>query len=190
MTSKQFKVIARLLKEIYKQLEEDALKSGVSPLSDEYKMVQDKARLAVLEKSGFTLDEYRKIKEEVAGISPTDMVSLAEELKSVKKQVEDIKIPTKEEISDIAFSIAKEFIVPPQITNEIVKEITVKEPITVKETVKVTERVEYDDERLQERLSKLSKKIDEIKIPKEIDPKKLEDHLTSKFGEMLEHNIN
>lgn len=190
MTSKEFKTIARLLKEVYAELEADALKSGVSLLSDQFKMVQDKARLAILEQNGFTLEEYRKAKADVAGFSPADMLQVAQDLEKTKEDIKKIKIPTKEEIAQIAYEIAQEFVVPPQITNQIVERTTIEKPKIVKETVKVTEKVEYNDKPLQEKIGAISKRVDEIKIPSPVDVKKIEERLTSIFQEMFEHNID
>lgn len=65
MTPQQFKRIARLLKESYKELELEALHNGIAITSEAYTQLRDRVRLQVLEREGFTLEEYIAGRDEV-----------------------------------------------------------------------------------------------------------------------------
>lgn len=57
MTTNELKPVMRLLKEVYKELEQE-----VSPLDERYDQLQGLLRERVLERLGYTLGEYRKAK--------------------------------------------------------------------------------------------------------------------------------
>lgn len=65
MTPQQLKKVMRLLKRAYDELEAEALKAGVAITSPEYEQLVDKVRTAVLQKEGFTVEEFRSAKEEL-----------------------------------------------------------------------------------------------------------------------------
>ena len=67
-TTGEWKKMARLLKEVYTKIREEAMISGFDILSPEYDELINIARLKILEQNGWTLDEYRKIKEQIEGI--------------------------------------------------------------------------------------------------------------------------
>jgi hypothetical protein len=193
MEIKDFKKIGRLLKQIYEELETQALKEGVNLLSPEYEELVNKARLAVLEKAGFTLEEYRTIKEQVSGIDKAGTLGVMQDTQkkldatlSTIKEVQDRHIPTKEEITAIAREVAKEFIKPPEIINKIVDRVTIEKPQIIKETVKVRE--EYDATPLKKELQNLEKKVESI--PPLPDLKKFREEITNEFSENFENNIN
>jgi len=155
MTSTQWKKIARLLKEVYAQIEQEAIQRGVDIFSDEYTELLNKARANILNKMGFTEEEYLVMKEEVAVAQKSEVKSTIEktkeELQSQIDELKAIRIPTEKEIENIAHNVSQEYIKAPQITNQIVKEIThekiIEQPKII-ETVRVeqkTERVEYND---------------------------------------------
>lgn len=173
MTISEFKKIARLLKEAYKELEQEALEKGVSLLSNEYDELQSKIREAVLKSQGFTIEEYREAKAKATGYSQTDFVDdtekiygKLEDVDSVLNELSNRHIPDEEEIEEIAEQvaervaekIAKKYIKPPQITNQIVERI--KEPKIIKETVKIRE--EYNDKNIRREIDDLSKKVKNI----------------------------
>lgn len=177
MTTAEFKKIARLLKEAYRELEEEALKNGVNLLSKEYDELQAKVREAVLNSQGFTLEEYREAKAKVTGFTQADYVDSTEKtgemLSELAERIEEVDskhIPDEEEIEEIAERIAKKYIKEPVIINKIVERV--KEPKIIKETVKVKERVEYNDKPLRKELENLEKKIKDIPI---VDVNKLEE---------------
>lgn len=177
MTTSEFKKIARLLKEAYKELEEEALKNGVNLLSKEYDELQAKVREAVLNSQGFTLEEYREAKAKVTGFTQADYVDSTEKtgemLSELAERIEEVDskhIPDEEEIEEIAERIAKKYIKEPVVINKIVERV--KEPKIIKETVKVKERVEYNDKPLRKELENLEKKIKDIPI---VDVNKLEE---------------
>ena len=60
MNSQQYKKAARLFKSTWKDLEKEAIKDGVSPLSEDFKLVQDKIREQILERAGFSAEEYKE----------------------------------------------------------------------------------------------------------------------------------
>ena len=174
MTTKEWKKVARILKESYKEVEAEAISKGIDIFSDEYKELIDVVREKVLTKLGFTIEEYREMADEVATARKKEVNKKIEE---VTERIDNLpnfnipKIPTREEIEEIAHEVAKEYIKPPQITNEIVKETThevkIEQPKII-ETVRVENRVEkYDDKKLLKELAKLESKIAEIVIPDE-----------------------
>jgi hypothetical protein len=65
MTPSQWKKIARLLKEAYKELEQEAVKAGFGVTSPEYEALANKLREAVLKREGFTMEEYEMAANEV-----------------------------------------------------------------------------------------------------------------------------
>lgn len=188
MTTQQFKKLGRLLKQVYAELEAEALKEGVSTLSPEYDILITKAREKVLESQGFTLQEYREAKAKVAGFSQADLVEETEKIdeKISTKVVEEVNriiervnkleqkhIPDEAEIAQISHEVSKEYIVPPQITNQIVKETIIEQPITVKE--------EYDDSELKKLLSE---------IPKPYDDTAIKEYFHNYFNENFKKNID
>jgi nucleotidyltransferase/DNA polymerase involved in DNA repair len=178
-TIKEWKKIARLLKEVYKELQAEAIKEGVNLMSPEYEELMNKARLATLEKSGWTLDEYRKIKEQIEGIDKVETVEVISRFEEKLDEIESRYIPNKEEIEEIAEEIAEEvaeriakkYIVPPVIKNEIIKEYTVEKPKIV-ETVRVIKE-KYDDTDLRGNIKYLLNKINSIQLPREVDEKQI-----------------
>lgn len=192
MTTAEFKKVARLLKEAYKELEQEALDNGVDLLSKEYDELQSRVREAILEKSGFTLQEYREAKAKVAGFSQADLVDNTEktseiisQLSEKMQEVDARHIPDEDEIEEIAERVAKKYIKEPVIVNKIVERI--KEPKIIKETIKVKERVEYDDKKLIRKIDEVSDKVSSIKIP---TTKQIKEDLKGYFNEVFEENIN
>lgn len=165
MTLSEFKTIARLLKQAYKELEEEALEEGIDLLSPEYKEMMDELRIKVLETHGFTLEEYRSVKEDTLNFSQEEktILSHVEELEKTFKEKTERHIPTEEEIEAIAEKVAQKYVKPPQIINKIVDRETIKQPKIIKETVRVTERVEYNDKDIKKELETLSKKVSQYK---------------------------
>ena len=187
MDSKTFKKIARLLKEAWKELEVDALKSGIDIFGEEYKSVQDKIRIKILEKFGYTLEEYQAAKELV---SPTKKVE--EAIDEVTQSVANLDIPTIEKMEEIA----QKYVVPPVVTNQIVEKTTetkiVEKPTIVKETViqnNITKE-EYNDGYIMAQLGYLQDRVDQIKIAEPIDIPKLKEELNNDFAIFFEKNIN
>jgi hypothetical protein len=202
VTTREFKKIGRLLKEVYREIEQEAINTGIDLLSPEYDEIIDQARLTVLKKHGFTLEEYISIKEQVEGLSKEKtldiMTATRQEVDETLRRVEEISerhIPTENEISEIAEEvaervaerIAKKYIVEPKIINKIVKEIKIKEPKIVKETVRVKERVEYDDKSLRKEIKKVDEKIDDIKI---LTLEEVSQFFKDNFSDNFRQNIN
>lgn len=176
MTIKEFKKVARILKELYKELDNQAIIEGIDFTSDAYKELQDKLRKNTLSKLGYTIEEYRQAKEESESIRTKKIQDRVEETnktlsdldKKIEDMVGDIKIPSLDDIKNIATAIAKEHIKPPQITNQIIKETThekIIEKPQILETVRVEKKIEkYNDKKLRNELDKeiklLYEKID------------------------------
>jgi hypothetical protein len=196
MTVAEFKKVARLLKQTYKEVEEEALNSGVDLMSSDYDEMIATVRLAVLEKMGFTLDEYRKMREQVEGISKAGTLDFIEK---ARKEIEELKarhIPTQEEITAIAREVAEKHIKPPQIINQIVREVTKEKPQIIKETLreKVIEmdnstlnEVKEDLHTLQTSHGDLYREVSQIKVP---DLEALKNEINNNFAEYFKHNIN
>ncbi len=159
MTIQEFKRIARLLKQVYAELEKECIEAGISLLSPEYTDLMDKARLKVLEQAGYTLEEYRSIKEQVEGIDKAGTLATLQETQKKLEEIDNRYIPTEADIKLIAHEVAKQYIVPPVVTNQIIKETTIEKPITL-ETVRVIEKKEtYDDSKLKEMIRQVEEKI-------------------------------
>lgn len=190
MTIKDFKKLGRLLKTIYQELEREAINEGIDLMSPEYDELVAKAREKVLANAGFTLEEYREAKAKVLLVPEEEakMLGLIEEsekninlrMKKIEGFIEETHVPTFDEITNIAEQISQKYIVPPQITNEVVE--VIKQPIT--------ERVEYDDTLINEKLGRALQQLDEIKIQEPIDVGKLKEELKSDFSVFFDKNID
>ncbi len=184
MEIKDFKKVARLLKEIYKEIEEEANKNGMDIFSTEYEELISKAREVVLEKMGFTLEEYREAKRNVVSEQKEELGELLQEAKTIIDKVSNIKIPTPEEIEETVNRLAKEHIKEVVVTRETIKEI--EKPIFVTETI--IQKGEYDDSKLHEELQKVNKKFEDL--PEPIDVEKIKEETLTEFGKMFEDKIN
>lgn len=194
MTTAEFKKVARLLKEVYAQLEAEALSDGVDIFGEEYAMVRDALRLEVLKRLGFTLEEYRAAKELVAPAKKVDVVAkldeLAQKAEAVSEKIDELEIPDEDELLEKAKEIAEQVVKPPTIINQIVKETTVEKPKIVKQTNTIIEKEEYDDAPIFAELGYLNDKLDKLVIPEGVDEEKLKDDMRSEFMEQLQNNIN
>lgn len=202
MEVKDFKKIARLLKEAYASLQEEALTDGVDIFSDEYKQAVDTVRETILAKAGFTLEEYQQVKNQLEAernIQKTDNGLALEVITSAKQKLDElnkIKVPTKEEVMIWAHEVAKEYIVPPVVTNQIVKETT-KEVITEKPQIIETTRVinaPYNDTALKQQLTALTKTVEGLEVSKPFDPEplalELKQFFHDNFSNHFEKNID
>jgi hypothetical protein len=194
MTSPEFKRIARLLKEVYKDLEERAIRNKIDIFGEEYKRLQDAARLNVLKRFGFTLDEYRAAKEIVA---PANRVSTSKSLERAREDIEtlyetvsDLEIPDEEELLKKVHEIAEAVVKPPVIKKEIVERTTVEKPTIVKETVNKTINEKYEDGPLWAELGYIQDRLENLPEPTEPDYEALKDEIRNDFAIFLEHNTN
>lgn len=187
MTIQEWKQIARLLKTVYQELEKECIEAGISLLSPEYTTLMDKARLKVLEQAGYTLEEYRSIKEQVEGVDKAGTLAVMQETQKKLEEVSDRHIPTTEEIMAIAHEVAQQYIVPPVVTNQIIKETTIEKPITL-ETVRVIEKKEkYDDSKLREMIKQVEEKIPTFTT---YDDTELRELIVNHFSENFAKNID
>jgi len=153
MTIQEFKRINKLLTRGYDELEEEALRDGVNIVSSEYDQLITTVRDKILESQGFTLKDYRITKEKVEGGSSSVVRQIAEETETkvnvlenhLRQKFEAIFNESMENIPSMVRDLVIEYRLPPQITNEIVKEITV--PQITKE--------EFSDEELQKEIQSL-----------------------------------
>jgi len=90
MEIKDFKKIARILKESYKKLEEESMAENIDIFSPEYKNLQDKIREKILKNFGFTLEEYQTVKNEVETARKTKLEEKDSQLKTVMEKVSAI----------------------------------------------------------------------------------------------------
>ncbi len=171
MTISQFKKIVKQIKLVESELEQEAIENGIDLMSQEYEDALIKAKQLVLEKSGFTYEEYKEIKERISSVSKAGTLDFVDRTKAKLKELEDRHIPTLEEINEIVKSLIPK-IPAPQIINKIVK---VKEkPITkvVKEKTIVKEldrtelkKIGQDVRTLQLDHTDLVSKVGQIKMP-------------------------
>ena len=196
MTLKEYKRVDELLKEVYKELQADALQRGIHPASREYDEMVAVTTKAVIEKMGYTLEEYQKTKDRMYGLTKSDLVDMFQDTKANLDRVEKLtpsdekisKMATKiaiERAEEIAERIAKKYIVPPQvkIVNKIVK--VVKEPKVVKETIKIKERIEYNDKNLKKSLANIKKEM-----KKSLTTKDFGKFFQDNFSKNFKDNIN
>jgi len=189
MTNSEFKKVGRLLKELYKELEAEALKGGVDIFGDEYQILQARVRLALLVKMGFTLEEYVEARDRTVNEQKAERKREMNDLKSSVSKTEQ-KIPTVNDMAEIAKAYIKAPVITNNTINKIVKEITVKQPIHTKETNTIIEREEYDDRYLMAEIGSLNERLESIKMPEDFDKEGFKKEITNLFGELFEHNIN
>ena len=152
MTIPEFKKVGRLLKQAYRELEEEAIQHGVDLMSSEYEELMAMTRELVLSYLGFTLDEYREIR--TLYLDARNKVGDGE----FEKRIDILSkthIPTADEIIAQAHEVAKEYIKPPQIIHQIVRETTIEKPTIINQT-NVIERIEKIVERV-------------VEVPKEVE---------------------
>lgn len=194
MTSAEFKIIARLLKQVYAELEREALSDGISIDSKEFKQVRDALRLEILKRHGYTIEEYRAAKALVAPARRVDVATqfenVATKTSELESNMQNLHIPDEDEILAKAKEIAEAVVKPPVIQTNIVERTTkvVEKPTIVKETIVETE--EFDANPIYAELGYLNDKLDSLEIPEAFDPKELLDQIRSEFAEKLEENIN
>ena len=130
ITISEFKKVGRILKFAYKEAEDEAVRNGIEPFSPQFERLISLIRDKVLERLGYTLDEYREAK----------LLYLSNREKLLVGDA--VHIPTAEEIIEKAHEVAKQYIKPPQITNQIVEKTTkiVEEPIFIENT-EIVERI-------------------------------------------------
>lgn len=192
MTIKEYKKIFALLKTVYREVENEAIAQGINLLSPEYDELLRKAKEAILNKSGFTLEQYEAVEAKAESISNDAVFSQMEDTKKRLNEIEKTNFFTKDDIIKISHEVAKEYIKPPEIINKIVKEITVEKPTIIKETKieQIVNKVEFDDKPIKMELARALQQLNEIKIPEQIDLEKLKKDLRNDFGMMFEKNIN
>lgn len=196
MTTSEFKRVGRLLKELYAELEKEAIEEGVDIFSEEFIQVRDALRTEVLTRLGFTVEEYREAKELVAPAKKVDVAKQLEELSGktseLESNVQNLQIPDEEELVQKMHEFAESVVKPPVIQNNIVERTTIEKPTIVEKTIIETE--EYDDAPIYAELGYLHDKLESIKMPEipNVDEKieAVKAELKSDFMRELEHNIN
>lgn len=99
MNQSQFKKIARLLKGAYAELEQEAVGEGIAITSPEYEKAVAAIREALLEREGFTLEEYRDAKASYLSDSQksTDVAAIFDKITLVEgKPGADAVTPSEE----------------------------------------------------------------------------------------------
>ncbi len=191
MDIQEFKKIARLLKEVYRELQIEALKNGISLDSAEYDLMVANTRSAILSKMGFTDEEYRVAKIEAQAIARGERVTL-DELKTTLDRIKELPVLTKQDVAQIANDIVKSNLKAPEIINKIVKEVTIQQPQIVKETIIETtvKEIAYNEEPIKEQLAALQKRVDEFKQHPPVNIEAIKEDIKLDFGAMLKDNIN
>lgn len=197
MTIPEFKKIAGLLKKVYVELEQEAIQAGIDLLSPQYDELVAKARETVLANAGFTLEEYREVKQQVSGVSKAGVLDFIQKTRDEVSQLDKRHIPTHEEIAAIARDVAAEFIKPPQVIHQIVKEITKEKPQIIKETVRekvveldttALEGVRKEVESFRNNFNDLNDRFS--KLPPTPDVNKLREEIQNDFAKHFKHNID
>lgn len=103
MTIKDFKRVARLIKEALKELDEKALSEGVKLFGGEYEQAQEKIRNLILKAQGFTPEEYSEAKTEYLDNREAEKQARNSQFTEVMSRVEQMRgdkgdSPTKEEL--------------------------------------------------------------------------------------------
>lgn len=196
MTTAEFKKVGRLLKEVYKQLEAEALADGVDIFGEEFITVRDALREEVLKRLGFTLEEYREAKALVAPAKKIDVATqlenVATETSAIKESVQNLHIPDEEELLAKAKVIAEEVVKAPVIQNNIVERTIVEKPTHVHTTVKETVNKEFDANPIYAELGYLNDRLDNLPPVPDVDSKieQLRSEMKNDFALNFEDNIN
>jgi hypothetical protein len=88
MQPSQYKRIARILKELRQELEKDALKEGVPITSSTFNEAYEAIRTSILEREGFTIEQYKQASE---GVKTERETKKKEETEVSKKQNEGLE---------------------------------------------------------------------------------------------------
>lgn len=187
MTSKDFKKVGRLLKTLYRELENRAIEEGIDITSDEYEQMRDEVRDTILTKMGYTIMEYRVAKNETLEQQKAQRGQERQEFMEMLEEIQE-SIPTEEMIKELAKSVIPEPKIIEKTINKIVKEI--EKPTIVQETKTIIEREEYDDSELKSALKSIVERFNAIPEPKEFDKESFLEEVKNTFGEMFDHNIN
>lgn len=192
MTTSEFKRIARLLKTVYAEIEKEAIQTGIDITDPKYQILLDKARENILEKNGFTLDEYNQAKAELETTRKSEKSTSESKLDSVFEKIDMVKGKDGEqgiqgekgekgdkgdkgdrgergEKGDKGDKGDRGDVGPKGDKGD-----------------KGEPGKDFDDATV----GYLEDKINSIKIPEPIDVDALKDEITSEFQERLEENIN
>ncbi len=119
MTRKDFEKLKRLIDVAMRELDEETSRTG-EIFSDNYDRAKEHIEKKIVERFGFSLQEYRQHEE--------DKIEEPKEEKPEinKEDIEDIvkEVIREYNIEDIARNIVKQYNKEPQVVNKIVKEIT------------------------------------------------------------------
>jgi len=173
MNKKEFKRIARILKEAYKEIEKEALEGGLDIFSKEYDNLILMSRAKILEKLGYTVEQYLEAKEQIATLNKTDTEDLAKRAKSFMEQgketLSNLHNSTKEKISEMT-NRAK-ILSKPKVIKETIEKVIIEKPTTIHTTNdihttnEIIKKEKFNAKPLYEKIDILNKKVDKIKIP-------------------------
>lgn len=185
MTSQEFKKVARVIKAILKEIESQAIAEGIDITSTEYEKLVARARLGILKKSGFTLEEYQQSKEETLRLQKEERQrsknQIAKELLELNREKVD-----EQTVRKIAEEYIKEPVINNFTTNEIIKETIIEKPVIVEKRETIIEREEYDDSAIKTALESITERLESTPEAESLDL----DDVKNIFAEMFEHNIN
>ena len=186
MTLYEYKKINIALKDVYAEIEKRAQDENISLSSPEYERMSEKAKEAVLKRMGFTLKDYQTYEEKIGSFSKKNLNEMSEE-----KMGQFLKDSISQTLEDISVRLKK--IETTSLTKEQVQQIAKGVAVPGK-IQKIVETKLTDEWPLQEKISAISKKINELKGFKSIDKDKLKEELRGEFknvfGAEFEKNIN
>jgi hypothetical protein len=185
MTSKEFKTVGRLLKELYKDLEAKAISRGIDIFGEGYGELQTMLRETLLKRMGYTAEEYLEAKNRTINEQNTKRKAEMDVIYQNMVELEDLASDklTEEQVEEIA----KRVVPPPTTINQIVERTVVEKPTIIEKTETFVEREEYNDSELKQALAGI---VDRLKAIPEPQPSISEEQIRNIFGEMFEHNIN
>ena len=136
MTIQQFKKLKKQIDLLISEVEKEVLMEGADIGSEEFADLILLVKGKLLEKFGLTLEQYQTLEAELKKKKPISFKDLTD-------IPEPFKIPTTEEIKELAKSVIPEFPAPKIIKKtEIVKEIVREKPIytTIEKTDKAVKK--------------------------------------------------
>jgi len=164
MIIKEYRKIKLIINKALKELEKKAIENGTI-VSDDYEEGVLELKRIIVEKAGFSFDDYLELEEMDKGL---DKIEVNKSLKELKKNYKEI--PTKNDIYNIAKKAVKDNKQPPKIINKVVKEIIIKQPQIIEKTkidkkalISLEKDLTYLQENFLEYIEKSGAEINKVK---------------------------
>ena len=183
--------VHKLIKKALRDAENEALEEGLDVTTEEFKATLAAARDTILSNLKVEPSEYDAYLENLKEASREKRAAKEAELEQrfsdivsgTDEKIAAIKIPTQDEITEIAKSTVHQFSQPPQIINQIVKETTIEKPI--KETVTITKQEKYDDSKLRKELTTVREEIKAFKSQAPVDMNDFKEGMMKEVGDLF-----